>query len=190
MPDANTPSLLEPESRGGESAGRGFDFQDHFLASQIPQWLAWDGFISVLHEAIGDIEVKMYSPSYGESIEMIEAKNFRLTPVVFWSEIDRFYAADKGSPNTFRWFRLVAPDISDELSPLQNGLRRLRSPYSFYPADSGVIQNSIRDFEKLVSAANKPIEYADFLFRRVLVDIGYDIAQQHGEALFRQNLGV
>lgn len=189
MTDINTPSLLEPESRGGDNAARGFDFQDHFLVSQIPRWLALDGFFSVLHEAVSDIEVQLYSPGYGETIEMIEAKNYRLTPSVFWGEIDRFYAVDQGSPNTFHWFRIVVPDISDEIAPLQNGLRRLRSPYGFYPKDSNLLNNSFADFTRLVLAANKPSAYANFLFHRVLIDTGYSMAQEHGEALFRQNVG-
>lgn len=189
MSEQRTPSLLEPESRGGENAGRGFDFQDHFLVSQIPFWLERDGFVSLLREAISDIEVKMYSPGYGESIEMIEAKNHRLTPTMFWDEIDRFYTIDQGSPNTFRWFRLVAPDISSEIAPLQHGLRRIRSPYGFYPEISGVMQNSLTSFAQLVADANRPVEYADFLFGRVLIDTGYNAAQEHGEALFRQNFG-
>lgn len=189
MPNNKTPSLLEPASRGGENAGRGFDFQDHFLVSQIPHWLERDGFMSLLHEAIGDIEVKVYAPGYGESIEIIEVKNYRLTPAVFWEEIDRFYAVAQGSPNTFRWFRLVAPNISDEIAPLQRGLRRIRSPYSFYPEDSGVIQNSLSDFAQLVTEANRPPEYVEFLFGHVLIDTGYSTAQEHGEALFRQNFG-
>src|SRR5262249_42069707 len=105
----NHPSLYEPESRGGETAGRGFDFQKQYLISQIPFWLERDGFIGLIHEAIGDIEMKMFLPEYGESIEMIEVKNHRLAPAEFWGEIDRFYEADTGSPGTFAWFRLVAP---------------------------------------------------------------------------------
>lgn len=189
MPNQHTPSLLEPESRGGENAGRGFDFQDHFLVSQLPCWLEQEGFICLLREAIGDIEVRMFTPGYDESIEIIEVKNYRLTPAVFWAEVDRFYSIDRGSPDTFRWFRLVAPDVSSEIAPLMNGLRRLQSPYGFYPENSGVIQNSLDSFTQLVTAASKPSEYADFLFSRVLIDIGHGTGQEHGEALFRQNLG-
>lgn len=189
MPEQHTPSLLEPESRGGENAGQGFDFQDHYLVSQIPCWLERDGFMSLLHEAISDIEVKFFLPGHGENIEMIEAKNHRLTPAIFWDEIDRFYAVDQGSPDTFRWFRLVAPTISDEIASLQHGLRRIRSPYSFYSETSGVIQNSLADFAQLVAAANKPLEYAEFLFNRVLIDTGHGTDQKYGEASFRQNLG-
>lgn len=189
MSDYHKPSLLEPESRGGENAGRGFDFQDFFLVSQIPYWLQWDGFISLLREGIGDIEVEMYLPGNNESIELIEVKNYRLTLGIFWNEIDRFYAVDQGSPNTFRWFRLVAPEISDEVTPFQNSLRRIRSPYKFYPENSGVIQNSLADFICQCDKANKPNEYANFLFNRVLIDTGYSTSQESGEALFRQNFG-
>ncbi len=186
----NTPSLLEPQSRGGEDASKGFDFQLNFLISQIPIWLQYDGFMGLTHESIGDIEVKFYSPGYPESIEMIEVKNNRLTPHVFWEEVERFYTVDKGSHKTYRWFRIVAPEISDELNSLQNGLRRIRSPYTFYSKSDGVIQHSMDDFTQIVEKAGKPLDYADFIFQRVLIDIGYGMAQDHGEALFRQNFGA
>lgn len=189
MTDTNSPSLLEPESRGGENAGRGFDFQDHYLVAQIPLWLAYEGFTSVMSEAIGDIEVKIYSPGSGESIELIQVKNYRLTPVEFWKEIERFYNIDQGSPGTFRWFRLVAPEFSDEILPLQNGLRRIRSPYNFYPENSGVIQNSLRDFVQMITATGRSPAYAEFLFYRTIVETTSRTMQDQGEALFRQNLG-
>lgn len=189
LDNESKPSLLEPESRGGEDAGRGFDFQDYFLVAEIPKLLEWNGFESLINEAIGDIEVKFFSPGYGENIELIEAKNYRLTPVVFWKEILRFYTLTQESPGTFRWFRLVATELSDDLAGLQNGLRRIRSPYGFYPEDSGIVQNSFDDFTRLVLNAGKPPEYARFIFEHVLIETGYGAIQANGEAIFRQNFG-
>ena len=186
----NAPSLLEPKSRGGESARCGFMFQDYFLVSQIPCWLQYDGFASVICEAVGDIEVKLYTPGRGLNIELIEVKDFNIGPSDFWNEIDRFYELDQGSPGTYRWFRLVAPAVSQTLAPLANGLRRLQSAYHFYPEESGIAVNSLHEFVDVVSKAKKRKEYAEFIFRRVLLDTGHQPNPDHGETLFRQNLGV
>ncbi len=188
MPNNSTSSLLGRKSTGGEHARRGFEFQDQYFVSQIPYWLVWDGFSQATQEAVGDIEVKMYSPLYGTRIELIEVKNHYIRPAEFWNVIDRFCEVDKESPNTFQWFTLVAVDFSQELAPLRNSLRRLRFNYGFYSQDSGVAQNSMSDFRTLVKKWKKPEYYADFLYYRVSLEVGRHLAQEQGNDLFRQNL--
>ena len=183
MFDSATPSLLEPQSQGGDNAGKGFDFQYHFLLSQIPFWLARDGFHSLIHEAIGDIEVKMYSPGSGEKIELFEIKSYRLKTTQFWREIERFYDICKGSPYTYDRFQLVAPEVSEEIGRLNRGLKRLRSPDGFYSQDSGVSRNSFACFKEIVEKMDKPAKYAKFLNDYVFIEIG-GLAQSQGEALF------
>jgi len=181
-------SLLKPKSTGGEHARRGYEFQDNYFVSQIPYWIIWDGFSEATQEAMGDIEVKMYSPEHGPRIELMEVKNHDVKPAEFWKIVDHFYEVDKVSPDTFQWFSLVATGYSQELNPLQNGLRRLRSNYGFYDQDSGVAQQSFSDFLRRVRRWDKPENYADFLYYRVSLEVGHGITQESGEALFRNKL--
>jgi hypothetical protein len=96
MKDNNSlsPSLLEPESRGGDTAGSGFDFQSNLILVKIPYWLSYHGFTAFIQESISDIETKFFVPSQGMIIEAIEAKNRRITPNLFWQEIERFQNMD------------------------------------------------------------------------------------------------
>lgn len=184
MTERKIPSLDEPESTGGETGGRGYHFQYEYLASQIPYWLSHEGFTSLLSEGIGDIEIKMFSPSHGYTRELIQVKDAHLTPANFWNVIDRFHSVNLGSPETYSWFRVVVQGVSDRLSPLTNTLRRLRSPYGFYDETSNVIQNTLDNFSELVREAGKPEEYSDFIYRHVLIDTRLN----PGLPLFRENV--
>lgn len=124
--DRLTPSLLEPQSRGGEIAGDGFSFQDHIILARIPTWLAQEGFTAMVQESIGDFETKFFFPGHGFIKELLEVKDHQLQPSEFWSEIKRFQEKDAGSPDTYRRFTLIAAGASKELQPLVNGLNRIR----------------------------------------------------------------
>src|SRR5690349_10327354 len=98
------PSLLEPESRGGDTADSGLSFQEQVTLAYLPAWLAQDGFTAIIREAIGDTEAKFFVPGHGFAIDLLEVKNHALPPAEFWREIERFQKLDGGAPGTFRRF--------------------------------------------------------------------------------------
>ncbi|HDR7766558.1 CD-NTase-associated endodeoxyribonuclease Cap4 [Bacillus paranthracis] len=178
------PSLLEPESTGGDIAGGGFDFQRNLILNKIPYWLSFDGFTSLIWESIGDIEAKFFVPGKGMTIEAIEAKNHNMTPAKFWGEIERFQTMDKGSPGTYRWFTLSCTGVSDSIKPLINGLRRLRDPYSFFDERSGVLQNSYEAYKQIVLGLEKDEETAGFLFQKVMIEDTWGSLNAQPEGMF------
>ncbi|AFY57390.1 hypothetical protein Riv7116_4984 [Rivularia sp. PCC 7116] len=182
------PSLLEPESKGGDIAEGGFFFQDNIMIAYIPRWLAQEGFTGMIRESIGDIEANFFVPGVGFVKEFLEVKNHSLKPTEFWKEIKRFQEVDDGSPGTYRWFTLVSTGLSTDLKPLVNGLRRLRDPYNFYENDSSIKDNSFQDYVQIVKKLGKDEQVAKFLFEKVFIQHEYSMAQAHGEALFRQSL--
>lgn len=184
----NLPSLLEPEASGGDTAERGFSFQEQVALALIPDWLAYEGFAQLIREAMGDIEAQFFVPGHGIQNELIEVKNHRLAPSEFWKEIARFQEINEGCPGDYRWFTLVSPGISDDLKPLINGLRRIRLPYGFYPPGSAVQNNSFAAYVKVVENLGRSDQVAQFLFEKVLLRPDWGLAQDDGEALFRQAL--
>lgn len=183
-----TPSLLEPESRGGDVAEGGFSFQANVVAAWIPKWLSFDGFESMIREATGDTEAKFFVPGRGNVLEFVEVKNHPLTLTEFWAEIDRFRVVDSGSPGTYGWFTLVSTGLSESLRPLINGLRRVRGGYGFYDVSHKIWTNSFGDYAKLVIAMGRSKEEAAFLFEKVLIVPDFGTAFGNGEALFRQGV--
>ncbi len=125
--DKMTPSLLEPESCGGDIAESGFSFQENIMLSRIPMWLAQEGFTAMIWEAMGDTEAKFFVPGRGFVIELVEAKNHQLTPSEFWNEVKRFQELDTGSPGTYRWFTLVSVGLSKELHSSERSTSSTRS---------------------------------------------------------------
>lgn len=188
MSNKNTiPSLLENESRGGDTNEGGISFQAEVVLSYIPKWLAKEGFTSMVREAMGDTEAKFFTPGRGFVKEFIEVKNHHVTPKEFWEEIDRFRRMDMVAPREYPWFTLASAGLSDDLHPLVNSLRRIRDPYDFY-ADSVIFDNSYKEYVETVKKLGKTEEEAIFLFTKVLIVSDLSTNQQHGEAMFKESL--
>lgn len=182
------PSLLEPESTGGDIAEGGFEFQRNLILNKIPYWLSFEGFTSLIWESIGDIEAKIFLPDKGLVNEALEAKNHQVTPKEFWDEIERFKRMDTGSPNTYRWFSLSCTAVSTSLKPLINGLRRIRDPYPFYEDTSGIFQNSYEEYKQIVLGLNKDEETAEFLYKKVLIEDTWGSLNAQSEGMFIESL--
>jgi hypothetical protein len=180
------PSLLEPQSTGGDVAESGFSFQASYVLSCICRWLSRDGFTSLVREAIGDTEANFFVPGRGFERELVEVKNYPLTPLTFWNELQRFQQLDSGSPGTYRMFTLASPGLSKELQPLTNGLRRIRGPHRFYDEGSAIFKRSFDDFSARVEKLGGKRQDALFLFDKVEMVTELAAHQSQGEALFKQ----
>lgn len=169
--EKSLPSILEPESTGGDHARRGFHFQHEVALSYLPKWLSYEGFMGMGSELIGDIEARFFVPGIGTVIECIEAKNHHITPSEFWNEIDRFKRLHVEAPGTYRWFTLVSTGLSSGLQPLRNTLRRLKEAYAFYDQGTAILDHSYSEYEKQVLGhQDRTPEDARFLFDMVLLE--------------------
>ncbi len=182
------PTLVERQSTGGEIAQRGFMFQDGVLLSQLPRWLAQEGFSALIRESMGDTEVKFFIPGKGTLIDFWEAKDHYLTPTEFWDEIKRFKEIHEGYPGTYRSFLLASTGLSQAIQPIERTLRRIRDPYEFYGSCSPVITNSYHEFEQRVIDAGYTKEDAHFLFERVTILPSFGTACRDVEGSFRQGV--
>ena len=180
------PSLLEPQSAGGDVAESGFSFQASYVLTCICRWLSQDGFTSMVREAMGDTEANFFVPGRGYEKELVEVKNYPLTPLIFWNELQRFQQLDSGSPGTYRMFTLASPGLSKELQPLTNGLRRIRGPYRFYDESSAIFEHSFEDFSERAEKLGGSRQDAIFIFEKVEVVTELAVHQSQGEALFKQ----
>lgn len=184
----STPSLLESRSSGGETAQKGFIFQDGVLLSQLPKWLAHEGFTTLIRESMGDTEVKFFIPGQDSVIDFWETKDHPLTPSEFWDEIARFKEIHAGSPHTYRSFTLASVGLSANIKSIETALRRVRNPYEFYGPQSPVIDDSYQDFEDRVVSTGHLREDARFLFDRVLILSDFGAAHHNADGLFRKGV--
>ena len=186
--DHRTPSLLEPQSRGGDIAEGGFSFQDHVVLARIPEWLAQEGFTALVKEATGDVEAKFFAPGQGFVKDLIEVKDHMLQPAEFWKEVRRFQEIDAGSPGTYIRFTLIGAGASKELQPLLNGLERVQGSQDFYEEQDAVKSNSVQEYIRLVESKNGTQKDALFLMEKVRVETAWNTVRSHGEAVFKQTL--
>jgi hypothetical protein len=181
-------NLLSPEATGGDTAETGFTFQDALILAKLPGWMARDNFTSFTREAMLDAEAKFFVPGHGFRREGLEAKDYSLTPMVFWDEVDTFRRHDRDSPGTYQWFTLVGTGLSAELRPLANGLRRVRGAYSFYDPGSGVRDNSYSEYQQRVEKLEQDAAAAQFLFEKVLIETDWSQLNSNAEGVFWQQL--
>lgn len=185
--EANEPSLLERQSRGGDIGEGGINFQADVVLSMIPRWLRMEGFTSMVRESMGDAEAKFFVPGRGYRKEFIEVKDHQIRPTEFWQEVERFKQMERAVGGEYQWFTLASSGLHQDLHPLVNSLRRISDPYDFYK-DSQIFKNSYDGYRSRVTSLGKTDEDADFLFRKVLIHGDLSVARDSGRALFKQSL--
>lgn len=191
MTDENSipsPSLIEPQSRGGEIAGGGLSFQEEVLIAKVPYWLADEGFTSFIQESIGDAEAKFFVPGHTFQKEFIEVKNHSLSGTEFWQEIQRFYQVDRSNPNVYRRFYLVATGIVQKLNPLISALDRIRSTGDFHLDSSAIWNSSYDGYVEIVQRLEKDTAIANFIFDRVCIELDWNSVKADGYGLFESSL--
>ena len=177
-------SLLAPQSTGGINAQSGFDFQHYYVLINKPRWLSRDGFTSLIQEAAGDVELKLFVPGKGFRREFVEVKDHPITPSEFWDEIRRFEVLDRKSPGTYHNFLLVAPSLSKKLQPLENGLARLRGPHGFYDEDSEIWKVSYNQYEQIIKNLGGNEKIAYFIYKKVALVTGIGEKNSSGDGIF------
>lgn len=188
LKDRLTPSLFEPQSRGGDIAEAGFSFQESILLIKVPSWLAQEGFTALIREAIGDTEAQFFHPRQGIRKELLEVKNHLVDFKEFWKEIKRFYAIQEGSPETYSHFSLVTTGVSEKIKPLLNGLKRLRDPENFYNDSPTIWNNSYKDYLEIIKRLGQDEKVAQFIFEKISIETDWSPAKIYGESLFIQSL--
>lgn len=182
-----TPSLLDPESRGGDIAGAGFAFQESVMLSYVPTWLAHEGFEEMTWEAMGDFEAKFFVPGGPHAREFVEVKDHRVPPSEFWKEVCRFRDLDKGSPDTYRRFVLIGKELGEDVKRLRDGLDRVRGPRSFYEG-TPIGGASFAAYAKMVVGMGRSEEDARFLFEWVAIRDDLTTDQAHWRSVFTGEL--
>jgi hypothetical protein len=181
-------SLLSPEASGGDIATEGFTFQEAVLLAKLPSFLAEDGFIAIIREALCDFEASFFAFPSGVRREGFEAKDYSLTPGQFWEEVGTFERIDAGDPAAYGGFTLVSTGLSDKVDPVTNGLRRVRDPYPFYPPGSGLLGASYAEYEQRVLGHGQSASAARLLFEKVRVEPNWSTARLDAEALFTRSM--
>lgn len=158
--------LLSKAATGGVVARIGFEYQDSYVLTNLPRWLAQGAFSQVISELVGDVEV-CYFTLTGEKRVFFEAKNHVLTAAKFWAEVTQFKAVADSSSGLYSRFVLVCPGFPTKLSPLVNQLARIKGPGTSFKVDEKLLLDAKEAFRNRVVQEGKSQELAEFVLERV-----------------------
>lgn len=167
-PAPDHPSLLSPENRGGVTGGEGYNFQDAFITSRIPEWLGNPAFSFLLKEGVGNVEIKFITPTK-ESIDYYQVKDHIVAPAEFNKVVKTFFEKDRERPNVYSTFTLACRGLGRGAESIRQAVEELRTAHPMYSPEDSILKNT----EKGIKARSKKIGLnlpVDFLREKVLFD--------------------
>ena len=178
-PDA---SLHDDESRGGEYAQKGFQYQDAYVIGSIPRWLAADGFAQVKQEAMGDVETSFFIPGRGITHELAQVKKKSVSLSELKRVITSFVRLDRSGE--FTAFKIVAPGFAKNVDPISNALARMKSHYRDYDG-TDIGHQSMSDFKvQAAKLTNEDEDISEFLINKVDICV----AETDGDGAYLKNM--
>ena len=163
-------SLLDPESRGGPAAVKGFDFQRRYALILLLESLPDPGWTAVLVEGAEDVEIRFARQDRVER-RAIQLKNYRVTAAKAREIVGHLKKLDDDSPGTWIEFVIACAELDDALKAIHDGLQRYRPSGRFYAADDAILANTRADLARQIDAAKLPV---DFVLERVTFQPGLE----------------
>jgi len=164
-------SLLSAEAMGGITAGKGFDFQTRYAACNVPLWLLEAAFHQLFFEGTGDIDIR-YTEEGKSSRIHIQVKDHDVSPFELKTVIQDFAQLEADSPGTYKCFNLVCPSLSAKLSPVENGLTRLRGAKAYYDDNPEALTPTRQDVDARLRKVGLG-DYLDFICDKVYFDVDH-----------------
>lgn len=134
-------SLLSPTHRGGIIGGKGYNFQDAFIVSRIPEWLAEPSFVCLLKEGLEDVEVR-FEGGGGTRRLAFQIKDHLVKVSNCREVIVGFFEKDQATPDTFSGFILACRGLADNAKSFRQSLERLRDARPMYEPTHRVLQET------------------------------------------------
>jgi hypothetical protein len=162
------PSLLSPEQRGGVTAGEGYNFQDAFIVSQIPAWLADPSFDCLLKEGLGDVEV-LFDDYGAKRRDFYQVKDHHVPPAECRDIVQDFFNKESKSPGTYSKFILACRSLGGDAESLRQAIEELRGAYPMYNPGDKIVVGTERDIQERATRIGLDISI-DFLGQKVFFD--------------------
>ncbi|MGD9902807.1 MAG: dsDNA nuclease domain-containing protein [Vicinamibacterales bacterium] len=175
-------SLLSPESTGGITAGKGFDFQTRFAACQLPVWLLEAAFHQLLYEGTGDIDIRYQEGGTSSRIH-IQVKDHEVSPAEFKESLAHFQRLDADLPGVYKCFSLVCPGLSPKLRPIETGLARFRNVRPFYDDVPTALAPTKSELDARIRKIGLNQGDVDFIHASIKFEVGHGDLQHDDRAL-------
>lgn len=163
------PSLLDPENRGGVTGGEGYNFQDAYIASRIPEWLADTSFVSLLKEGMGDVDVKYVKPD-AEHREFYQVKNHLVKSTECCEVLTTFYQTNRKVKGEYSKYILACTGLGEKAESLRQAIEQFRGAYAMYPSEGPIIKGTKAKVEKCAKEIGLDLPIS-FLLDKVFFDV-------------------
>ncbi len=170
--ESHTGSLLSPESMGGITAGKGFDFQTRYAACQLPIWLKDKFFHQLFYEGTGDVDIRFQQNGHSSRIHL-QVKDHEVTLSEFKEVITHFRALDNEWPGIYKYFTLVCPSLSAKLRPVETGLARFRNAKPFYDDAAEALAPTKQELDGRLRKIGLSDDDVDFAHEKLFLEIGH-----------------
>lgn len=174
-------SLVDPAAMGGIIGGGGYDFQTRYVVCRIVAWADSAGFVQVLHEGTGDVDVHFMAGGV-QYRDHVQVKDHCVTPGELREVLESFARIDRAKRGVYRRFALAAPDVSETLHPLVSILARLRGVAAFYRTEPDALATERAEYAARAKTLGLS-DLADFIAERV--DLDLKLHDYHDDARIR-----
>lgn len=144
----NKASLLSKQSMGGIIGEGGYNFQDAYILTKIPEWMCDSSFMQILKEGSSDVDVAFNKDKILHR-EYTQIKDHNVTPGEFREVLKQFIDKDTNTPHTYQKFVLASTGLSSEVTRLKTALDRIKGARDFFTSKDMVIKDTYTDLKKI-----------------------------------------
>lgn len=160
-------SLLSRVFEGGVIGGKGYNYQDAFIVSRIPDWLADRSFAMLMKEGIEDVDVK-FRKGKCTKYYSYQVKDHIVRSPELKAIIHKFYDKNRGAQN-IKKFILACRGLDNRGRSFRRAIESLREIRRIYEAENNVLKDSVKDVETNAKKIGLELPL-DFLMEKVFFD--------------------
>jgi len=181
----NSDSLFNPKSRGGVIGGKGYNFQDSYIITQIPHWLKMPNFHSFIKEGIDDVDI-VFKENNITIAWHYQLKNHQVNKKEFKEVVQNFWKISQRPGIKSEHYIIACCGLTEDISSLWNKVKEYRELIKIF--DDSKLESTKAD---IVTGIKKLeiLEYTDFIIEKLTVDeFNYKLSEDnidHLRELFR-----
>lgn len=140
--DDSPQTLIDPAGMGGIIGAGGYDYQTRYAICEVPRLLNDASFSGLLMEGTGDIDIR-FGKEKSETREHVQVKDHTIKAAELREVIEGFVKWEDGFKDVYQKYILACPSLDASVTPLFNGLKRIRDAAPFFKgAPDGVNEST------------------------------------------------
>src|SRR5438132_4667881 len=159
-------SLLSPRQRGGVIGGTGYNFQDAYIVTLLPTWLAHTRFQSFIKEGFDDVDV-VFADGSGTETWHYQLKDYEVSLLEFRKVLGGFKTAAARPGVNASSIILGCCGLAPKVASLWRQIQEFRGARESH--SEAALQATRADLLALF-AKHRVLAYADLLLDKVEID--------------------